>query len=106
MKSTRKIIKIDEAKCNGCGICVPSCAEGAIRVIDEMKSAPRLQTGLLETGALGEEPMRLAIEAIVPVNVEARSAVANAASVGEPSFLPSRHGGSVCQMDAKASGMV
>ncbi len=34
MKSTRKIIKIDEEKCTGCGLCVPSCAEGAIRIID------------------------------------------------------------------------
>jgi NAD-dependent dihydropyrimidine dehydrogenase PreA subunit len=30
----RKIIEIDEEKCDGCGLCVPSCAEGAIQVID------------------------------------------------------------------------
>lgn len=30
----RKIVEIDEAKCDGCGLCVPSCAEGAIQIID------------------------------------------------------------------------
>lgn len=30
----RKIIEIDEEKCTGCGECVPSCAEGAIQIID------------------------------------------------------------------------
>ena len=30
----RKIIEIDEEKCDGCGNCVPSCAEGAIQIID------------------------------------------------------------------------
>ncbi len=30
----RRIIHIDQQKCDGCGQCVPSCAEGAIRIID------------------------------------------------------------------------
>ena len=34
MKVKRKIIEIDEERCDGCGVCVPSCAEGAIQVID------------------------------------------------------------------------
>jgi Pyruvate/2-oxoacid:ferredoxin oxidoreductase delta subunit len=34
MKVTRKIIEIDDELCDGCGNCVPSCAEGAIQIID------------------------------------------------------------------------
>ena len=30
----RKIIKIDEEKCTGCGLCVPGCQEEAIKIID------------------------------------------------------------------------
>ncbi len=30
----REIIKIDEEKCNGCGLCIPGCPEGALQMID------------------------------------------------------------------------
>ncbi|MGD0626826.1 MAG: 4Fe-4S binding protein [Thermodesulfobacteriota bacterium] len=34
MKIKRKIIQIDEEKCDGCGVCAPSCAEGALQIVD------------------------------------------------------------------------
>ena len=30
----RKVIRIDEEKCDGCGLCVPACIEGALQIID------------------------------------------------------------------------
>jgi len=30
----RKVIEIDEEKCNGCGICIPACNEGALQMIE------------------------------------------------------------------------
>lgn len=34
MKRTREIIRIDETLCDGCGLCIPSCAEGALAIVD------------------------------------------------------------------------
>ncbi|MFO8054931.1 MAG: 4Fe-4S binding protein [Bacteroidales bacterium] len=43
----RKIINIDESKCDGCGICVPNCHEGALQIID---GKARLVSGLFCDG--------------------------------------------------------
>jgi NAD-dependent dihydropyrimidine dehydrogenase PreA subunit len=30
----REVVSIDEALCDGCGLCIPSCHEGALRIVD------------------------------------------------------------------------
>ncbi len=53
----RSIISIDENKCDGCGMCIPACEEGALQIID---GKARLVKDLYCDGlgnCLGECPM-------------------------------------------------
>ena len=64
----RQIVKIDEDKCTGCGLCVSPCAEGAIQIIDRKAKVLREELcdgagfclGVCPEGALNIEEREVA----------------------------------------------
>lgn len=80
----RKIIKIDEEKCNGCGACIPNCPEGAIQLID---GKARLISDLFCDGlgaCLGHCPQgAITIEEREAEDYEEKKVMANIVKQGE-----------------------
>ena len=81
----RKIVKIDPDKCNGCGECVPSCAEGAITIINgkAVLAADNLCDGL--GACLGECPLdAISVEERVADEFDEVAVEKHLASQGKP----------------------
>jgi NAD-dependent dihydropyrimidine dehydrogenase PreA subunit len=79
----RKIIRIDEDKCDGCGDCIPNCPEGAIQLIN---GKARLVGDLLCDGlgaCLGHCPRdAIAVEEREAAPYDEREVIANIARQG------------------------
>lgn len=98
----REIIKIDEELCNGCGECVPNCAEGSLVIIDGKAKmvADKYCDGLgaclghCPQGALtievrdADEYDHSAVEDLLQKPLEVREAMAKGEGGMKPSMQP------------------
>jgi NAD-dependent dihydropyrimidine dehydrogenase PreA subunit len=109
MKVKRSIIKIDEELCDGCGLCIPACPEGALEIVDG--KAKVVKEGFCDgLGAcLGECPLgALTIEEKVTEKYDEKGVIAHLKEIA-PDRLEDHlrhlreHGG--VELSRRAGGM-
>jgi MinD superfamily P-loop ATPase len=97
MSSTvvRQVVRIDEALCNGCGVCVSPCAEGAIQIIDGTAKVVREELcdgagfclGVCPTGALTVEERETVEFDHEAVEEHVAETISAAVAAGKPVYI-------------------
>jgi len=94
--TVRQIVHIDESRCNGCGVCVSPCAEGAIQIIDGKAKVVREELcdgagfclGVCPTGALTIEERETVAFDHHAVDEHVAEKLAAAKAAGEKAYIP------------------
>ena len=92
---TRQIVHIDQELCNGCGVCVSPCAEGAIAIVDgkakvlkeELCDGAGFCLGVCPTGALTVEQRETVPFDHVAVEEHVAEQLNAAISAGNPAYI-------------------